>query len=179
MNTARQVEGKFERALLLLWDELPHWRQDNSYIKSGYRQTSNSYWHSFASLGYLHNESVNIWTHLLGAVGFMAVGVFLHGVVAHRYESASKSDILVISCFFTGAFLCLGTSAAYHTLCNHSPEVAKWGNKLDYTGIVFLIVGSYVPALYYGFFCQPTLLVIYLFMVRSKRTYVGMNLPSC
>ncbi len=162
INTAKQVEAKVEKALLLLWDELPHWRRDNAYIHGGYRETSNSYWRSFASLSYLHNESVNIWTHLLGAIGFTAGGVFLHAVIGTRYESASTSDVLVFSCFFAGAFLCLGMSATYHTLCNHSPEVARWGNKPDYTGIVFLIVGSYVPALYYGFFCKPTLLTTYL-----------------
>ncbi|KXX76775.1 ADIPOR-like receptor IZH2 [Madurella mycetomatis] len=108
---AKQVEAKVETALLILWDELPHWRRDNAFILSGYRQTSNSVRASLASLGYLHNESVNIWTHLLGAAAF---------------------------------------------------TVAMWGNKLDYTGIVFLIVGSYVPALYYGFFCHPYLLTVYL-----------------
>ncbi|GAB1318716.1 PHO36-regulatory role in lipid and phosphate metabolism [Madurella fahalii] len=159
---AKQVEAKVESALLILWDELPHWRRDNAFILSGYRQTSNSFRASLASLWYLHNESVNIWTHLLGAAAFTVGGALLHALIAPRYESASDSDVLVFACFFAGAFLCLGMSATYHTLSNHSPEVAMWGNKLDYTGIVFLIVGSYVPALYYGFSCHPYLLTVYL-----------------
>lgn len=53
-------------------------------------------------------------------------------------------------------------SATYHAISNHSDKVAKWGNKLDYTGIVFLIVGSYVPALWYGFWCEPGKLTVYL-----------------
>jgi adiponectin receptor len=164
---AKHVEEKVESALLVLWDELPHWRRDNAFIIRGYRQTSNSVRASLASLGYLHNETVNIWTHLLGAVAFAVVGVLLHALIAPRYESASDSDVLVFGCFFVGAFLCLGMSATYHMLSNHSPEVAKWGNKLDYTGIVFLIVGSYVPAMYYGFFCHPFLLTVYLSAVSS------------
>lgn len=56
-------------------------------------------------------------------------------------------------------------SATYHALCNHSPDVAKWGNKLDYTGIVCLIMGSYMPAMYYGFYCLPRLLEVYLALV--------------
>lgn len=167
VNTARDVEAKVEETLLLLWDELPHWRRDNGFIHGGYRATSYSYWRSFASLGYLHNESVNIWSHLLGAIGFTAGGVFLYSVVAPRYGSASTPDMLAFACFFAGAFLCLGMSATFHALCNHSPEVATWANKLDYSGIVFLIVGSYVPALYYGFSCLPKLLTVYLSMVRS------------
>ncbi|KAK0717916.1 hemolysin-III related-domain-containing protein [Lasiosphaeria miniovina] len=165
VDAARKVESKVEQALLVLWDELPSWRRDNAYIVRGYRQTSNSYWGSFASLGYLHNETVNIWSHLLGALVFTVGAVVLHSVIAPRYESASDADLLVFSCFFAGAFLCLGMSATYHTLSNHSPSVAKWGNKLDYTGIVLLIVGSYVPAIYYGFVCLPTLVNLYLSVI--------------
>ncbi|KAK3318005.1 hemolysin-III related-domain-containing protein [Apodospora peruviana] len=159
-STAKQVAS----ALHMHWDDLPDWRQDNHYIHSGYRQTSNSYLGSFHSLSYLHNETVNIWSHLLGAVFFTAVGLFLYNVVTPRYYEAttSASDVVVFACFFAGAFCCLGMSATYHTLCNHSAEVARWGNKLDYTGIVFLIVGSYVPAMWYGFFCFPGLLKVYL-----------------
>ncbi|KAL0936237.1 ADIPOR-like receptor SPBC12C2.09c [Colletotrichum truncatum] len=161
-HKAHDIEQKIERALLLLWDDLPHWRRDNSYILSGYRPDSNSYIGSFKSLGYLHNESVNIWSHLLGALAFLGGGAFLYTVIAPRYETASASDIIVFSCFFGGAVACLGMSATYHALSNHSPAVAKWGNKLDYSGIVFLIVGSYVPALYYGFFCHPGLMTMYI-----------------
>ncbi|KAL0472672.1 hemolysin-III related domain-containing protein [Neurospora intermedia] len=165
LEGAKDVEHRIEEALLVLWDELPHWRRDNHFIHSGYRRTSNSFQKSFWSIFYLHNEFVNIWTHLLGAISFTFGGFFLYNAVAPRYESASESDVLVFTCFFLGAFCCLGMSATYHTLSNHSPEVAKWGNKLDYTGIVFLIVGSYVPTMYYGFFCYPALLTFYLSMI--------------
>ncbi|KAK1759180.1 hemolysin-III related-domain-containing protein [Echria macrotheca] len=164
-TAATNLEHKVSSALLVLWDELPSWRRDNAFIVRGYRATSNSYRASLGSLGYLHNESVNIWTHLLGALVFSSAGLFLYFSVAPRYASASDSDVLVFACFFAGAFLCLGMSAAYHTLCNHSPEVARWGNKLDYTGIVFLIVGSYVPALYYGLICHPVEMTMYLWMI--------------
>ena len=162
LETAKDVEQRVEDALLMLWDELPHWRRDNHFIHTGYRSTSNSYQKSFWSIFYLHNEFVNVWTHLLGAILFTFGGFFLYNVIAPRYEPASESDVLVFACFFLGAFCCLGMSATYHTLSNHSPAVAKWGNKLDYTGIVFLIVGSYVPTMYYGFFCYPNLLTFYL-----------------
>ncbi|ETS86622.1 hypothetical protein PFICI_00450 [Pestalotiopsis fici W106-1] len=163
VSKVKQVEAKVERTLLLLWDDLPAWRRDNAYILSGYRQSSNSYFGSFKSLFWLHNESVNIWTHLLGCLTFPLVGLFLYSIVAPRYPSATSSDIVVFSCFFGGAAVCLGMSATFHMLCNHSPDVAKWGNKLDYSGIVALIVGSYVPALYYGLFCMPRLMTMYLY----------------
>lgn len=162
---AKELEARVEHALLLLWDELPAWRRDNHFILSGYRTSSNSYIGSAKSLFWLHNESVNIWTHLLGSLVFPLVGLFFYSIIVPRYPSASASDILVFACFFGGAAVCLGMSATFHMLSNHSAEVAKWGNKLDYSGIVALIVGSYVPALYYGLFCLPKLMTVYLYGV--------------
>ncbi|CAJ2501477.1 Uu.00g043300.m01.CDS01 [Anthostomella pinea] len=161
--TAKQVESKLTSTLLVLWDDLPAWRRDNAYLLSGYRRHSNSYLASLKSLFYLHNETVNIWTHVLGALAFPSIGIWLHGVVAPRYASASEVDVLVFACFFAGAVACLGMSATYHAVMNHSEGVAKWGNKLDYSGIVALIVGSYVPALYYALVCEPRLLTVYLY----------------
>lgn len=166
LDTVKAVEHKIETTLLLAWDDLEDWRRDNAFITSGYRPTSNSYRRSLGSLFALHNESVNIWTHLLGAVAFTGFGAtalaLFDRLLAPRYADAARADLVAVACFFAGAFLCLGMSATYHALCNHSPDVAKWGNKLDYTGIVFLIVGSYVPALYYGFYCLPRLMEVYL-----------------
>ncbi|PSS05129.1 hemolysin-III related-domain-containing protein [Coniella lustricola] len=166
LHTVKAVESKIESALLWAWDDLPDWRRDNAFIHTGYRPTSNSYRGSFDSLFSLHNESVNIWTHLLGSIVFTVAGLtslyLFEAIVAARYATATTADVVVFACFFAGAFSCLGMSATFHALCNHSPEVAKWGNKLDYSGIVLLIVGSYVPALYYGFYCLPRLMGLYL-----------------
>jgi len=151
---------------LLSWDAIDHWRRDNHYITSGYRIDKASYHHTFLSLTHLHNESVNIWSHLLGAVIAVLSSTYLYTQIKPRYDSASQQDVIVFGCFFTGAFLCLGMSATFHALLSHSQDHAKWGNKLDYTGIVLLIVGSYVPALYYGFFCEPLLMRFYLGLVR-------------
>ncbi|KAF4634173.1 hypothetical protein G7Y89_g3937 [Cudoniella acicularis] len=165
VDVAKKVERRIENALTVLWDDLPSWQQDNHYIHSGYRPASGSFKKSFGSLGYLHNESVNIYSHLLGAFMFSATGLVLYTVLAPRYESASLSDILAFSCFFAGAALCLGMSATYHAISNHSPLVASFGNKLDYVGIVFFIAGSIIPSIYYGFYCHPHLQQLYWTMV--------------
>jgi adiponectin receptor len=56
-------------------------------------------------------------------------------------------------------------SATFHAISNHSPEVARWGNQLDYLGIVCLIWGSFVPSIYYGFLEDGALIVRYWTMV--------------
>lgn len=152
-------------AATLHWNDLPTWLQDNHYIYTGYRTPSNSYLTSVSSLTHLHNESVNIWTHLLGALVSLTAALTLYRDLRPRYFHATSEDVGVFACFFAGTVACLGMSAAYHTLSNHSEGVARFGNKLDYVGIVALIWGSFVPAIYYGFSAEPRLVRVYWMMV--------------
>lgn len=164
-DKAKNIEKNIENRLTVFWDDLPSWQQDNHYIHSGYRVASNSFAKSFASLGYLHNETVNLYSHFLGAITFSVIGVLLYNAIESRYETATRSDISAFGCFFLGAALCLGMSGTYHTISNHSPIVARFGNKLDYVGIVFLIAGSFIPSIFYGFYCHPHLQRFYWTMV--------------
>jgi hypothetical protein len=50
---------------LFHWGELPEYLRDNEFIKSGYRANT-GFRGSLRSLFSLHNESGNVWTHLLG-----------------------------------------------------------------------------------------------------------------
>lgn len=151
------------RPLLLNFSDLPEWQQDNQFILTHYRPASYSYLACFQSLFYLHNESVNIHTHLLGSFLFFFISL---SVYAFEHQSVRISDAMAFGCFFLGAIICLGISAAYHTLTSHSPEVNRFGNQLDYVGIVALITGSFVPSVYYGFYCEPSLQKLYWLMVR-------------
>jgi len=144
------------------WNELPAWRHNNNGIHDGYRQTEPSYYHSFRSLFYIHNQSVNIWSHIIGAIAVVTCSACFFYSVYPRYDTATPSDLYAFACFGGGAALCLGTSATFHAILDHSQAVARWGNKMDYTGIVALIVGSHVPALHYGFSCKPNMRVSYL-----------------
>lgn len=164
---AKALEKSVEKALTVAWDEVEDWQQDNHFIHTGYRPASGSFSKSFASLGHLHNESVNIYSHLLGAVIFVLAGGWLYRSIETRYNSAGKGDKLVFACFFMGAAVCLTMSGVYHTISNHSHTVARFGNKLDYVGIVFLITGSFVPSIYYGFYCHSKQQEAYWTMVCS------------
>lgn len=61
---------------------------------------------------------------------------------------------IVFGAFFAGAIICLGFSCLFHTLNCHSQFIGKLFSKLDYCGIALLIMGSFVPWLYYGFYCH-------------------------
>lgn len=58
------------------------------------------------------------------------------------------------------------TASRYHTISNHSPRVNKLGNKLDYVGIILLITGSFIPSIYFSFWCDSALQKVYWTMVR-------------
>ncbi|KAL5114279.1 hypothetical protein ACEQ8H_007848 [Pleosporales sp. CAS-2024a] len=165
--TTKHVEKKLEQKLTILWHHLPAWQRDNHYIISGYRPASNSYSRCLASLLYLHNESVNIYTHLLGSLFFFLSSLALYHALQSRYESATSEDVYAFGCFFLGAVACLGMSATYHTISNHSHAVAVWGNQLDYAGIVLLIWGSFVPVLYYAFQGERELMRRYWAMITT------------
>ena len=128
------LETATTKTLTVLWSDLPTWLQDNAHIHSGYRPASNSYRGSLGSLAHLHNESVNIYTHLIGALLALLAGVYAYGTLRPRYEQATQQDVRVFGCFFAGAVACLGISAGYHTVSNHSERVARAGNRLDYLG---------------------------------------------
>ena len=167
-DTAPQrVREKAKESLLWLYEDIPEWNRDNSYILSGYRQPSNSYSKSAGSLLYLHNESVNIWTHLLGALAAAIIGALMYFSIKPRFEMASEEDVMVLSCFFFGAVTCLGMSATFHAISNHSESVSKFGNRLDHIGIIILIWGSFIPSIFYGFSSEPALIRRYWTMVSS------------
>jgi len=122
--------------LTVTWNDLPPWQQDNHHIQTGYRPASNSLTRSIASLAYLHNESVNIYSHLLGSCLALLSGLYVYtSVIKPRFEAhATPQDVRVFAAFFVGAVACLAVSAGYHTLSNHSRWVAGWGNRADYLG---------------------------------------------
>ncbi|KAF2673524.1 putative hemolysin-III channel protein Izh2 [Microthyrium microscopicum] len=141
---------------------------DNPAILSGYRPQSDSYLESFRSLFYLHNESVNVYSHLGGAIIFALLApVVRRHFRSKEYKTASKEDLVAMSCFFLGAIGCLSFSGLFHLFSNHSDPIAKFGNQLDYLGIVLLIWGSFIPSILYGFQERTDLIKVYWTMITT------------
>ena len=51
----------------------PHYLIDNEFIQRGYRINFNSHGKICKSLFMLHNESVNVWSHLIGVIIFFCL----------------------------------------------------------------------------------------------------------
>ncbi|XP_050538967.1 adiponectin receptor protein isoform X4 [Daktulosphaira vitifoliae] len=141
---------------------LPQWLQDNDFLHTGHRPPLNSFQACFQSIFRIHTETGNIWTHLLGCIAFFVMTLYF---ATRPEEELSFQDKFVFITYFIGAITCMGLSFVFHTVHCHSETVGKLFSKLDYCGIAILIMGSFVPWLYYGFYCEPYSWILYLVLV--------------
>ncbi|CAG8530492.1 15766_t:CDS:2 [Dentiscutata erythropus] len=115
--------GSENRSLTCSFSELPHWLQDNVDIITGYRRPTYSYIKCVRSLFYLHNESVNIWSHLVGAVIFIIILITTYFSLS-AYSSITPWDFVVQYSFLVGVLLCLTFSTLFHSFMCHSEMIS-------------------------------------------------------
>ncbi|KAK6532650.1 hypothetical protein TWF281_006830 [Arthrobotrys megalospora] len=160
-ETAEIAIERVEGALVLIAD-IPEWLHENEFIMTGYRQPSFSLAKSVRSILSIHNETVNIWSHIIGSVLFVTIPLYVFTTeIPPRYKIATTEDIVVCTTYFLGCAICFGLSATYHTLMNHSPKVHTVSVQLDYLGILILMYSAMIPLIYYGFVCDHNLRNIY------------------
>lgn len=135
------------------------------FIEFGYR-TNYTLWETFISVFAFHNESTNIWTHLIGFICVSLVGVHIlvdyHLENGHNGKEIGLYGTIIFETYITCAAICLGLSSAYHWFGCYSVDCHKTLLRLDLTGVGLLVAGSFYPAIYYGFYCQPELQAAYL-----------------
>ena len=64
--------------------EAENWVVDNIYLLSGYRKNFNNVRKAFNSILIKHNELMNIWTHLIGAIIF--IFIFFHLAASNNFK---------------------------------------------------------------------------------------------
>jgi adiponectin receptor len=148
------------------FDLLPSWLRNNSYLHFGHRPQLSSFTQCFESIFRIHTETGNIWTHLIGFVAFIVITVvFFIKPFCDHCSDVHVADKVIFLFFFGGALLCLACSTLYHTVLCHSPDVSSLFHRLDHCGIAILIVGSVIPWLYYGFYCQFYAKLTYMIII--------------
>ncbi|THV55812.1 hypothetical protein BGAL_0003g00540 [Botrytis galanthina] len=103
------------------------------------------------------DEVVNIHSHLIGAVLFALLPIYIYHTLLPRYHDAATADLVVFALFFGGVAVCFGLSFFHQT--------ASFWIELDYLGIVALMWGSTVATIYHGFICDVKLQRIYWSMI--------------
>jgi hypothetical protein len=68
--------------------------RDNEYILRGYRIGFNTKAKILKSIFMLHNESVNVWSHLIGVFVFIALLIYTSTAIyaSNTYKELLKSD---------------------------------------------------------------------------------------
>ena len=154
-------EQSFDPNKLLTFQELPSWLQDNSFILNHYRPPM-SFLNCFYSIFRLHNETGNIWTHLLPAIGILS-SLFYHIIFVDSSQFSQGLPEKIMHCvFFTGCFSCLGLSSLFHTVHIESKESLCCYVKLDYSGISLMMMGKVIPWLYYTYYCNKFWQITYI-----------------
>ncbi|KAK4459781.1 hemolysin-III related-domain-containing protein [Cladorrhinum samala] len=142
---------KFGRQLLDA-SEVPDWYAHNTYLLSGYRPVTGSARFCFESLVGLHNETVNIWSHLLPGMIAVAGNCYLHLYFARYYPASLLADRLAIHVYLTSSVICFGMSSLYHTLNCHSQAYSDLWARWDYAAIILQTVGSFTSGVYVTFY---------------------------
>ncbi|KAK1275902.1 hypothetical protein QJS04_geneDACA001519 [Acorus gramineus] len=152
---------------LVRYDELPEYMKENEYILGHYR----SEWpvkEAFFSLFRWHNETINIWTHLIGFLVFLGLTIVNASNIPHvgnfflnsnRANPVARWPFFV---FLSGSMFCLLSSATCHLFCCHSRRLSLFLVRFDYVGIAVMIVASFFPPIYYIFQCDPLWRLLYL-----------------
>ncbi|KAJ2369492.1 hypothetical protein IW150_005143 [Coemansia sp. RSA 2607] len=150
-------------------DDVPDFLRD-TYIISGYRRLCYSYRACLHSMTYVHNESGNVLTHLVSLVLFLCLGFSANYNLLPASMSpgrASWGDYFVLYGYILSACICFALSTLFHTFSCHSHSHHVAWLKCDFVGILVLILGSFLPGLYYGYFESRMLMVLYMAMIFS------------
>uniref|UniRef100_A0A8C3SHY8 Progestin and adipoQ receptor family member 3 n=1 Tax=Chelydra serpentina TaxID=8475 RepID=A0A8C3SHY8_CHESE len=138
---------------LYTYEQIPVFLKDNPYITDGYRAYLPSRL-CLKSLFILSNETVNIWSHLLGFFLFFTLGIYDMTSVLPS-ASASREDFVICSICLFCFQVCMLCSVGYHLFCCHrSEKTSRRWMALDYAGISIGILGCYVSGVFYAFYCN-------------------------
>ncbi|KAL1980295.1 hypothetical protein VTN96DRAFT_4383 [Rasamsonia emersonii] len=169
------TESVPQRVLLAL-EEVPKWYDVNPFILGGYRHETNSLLGCLQSWTYLHNESGNIYSHLIPAIAAVFGHRFLYQYLRNEYANLHEKDWRVISLQLWTVLVCLSTSTLYHTMTNHSPRVAHKCLLYDYMGIITVMLGNFISGIYFGFYCEPRLRLTYWTLISVLGLVTGVIL---
>lgn len=118
---------------------------------------------------------MNVWTHLIGVIVFIALYAHLFNHIS-LYPNPDKNpnysvyQIWAMIIYMLSAIFCMGSSATYHLYYCMDDLTEKIWRRFDYVGISVLIIGSSVPIVYYAFYCEKLTYCIYfgfLFIVAG------------
>ena len=121
------------------------------YVEYGYRNGELNFWNVFNSLFTMHNETTNIWSHLIGFICMSVAGINVS--IDLFSKGTSLSEIFAIELYIFSACSCLLLSTIYHWFGCLSEQCHHCLLRFDLTGVALLVSGSFLPGVFYGIKC--------------------------
>lgn len=138
----------------LPYEVLPPWRQENAYIQTGYR-TQMNVMEAVTSTFRWHNETINIWTHLLALLACLVT------YMCQMVHMPNFVDRCLLTLFFIGPLAVFTSSTALHIFMCCSPSIHECACKCDYVGILI------------GYWCSTSCFCI-LFFHTDAIAYIAL-----
>ena len=146
---------------LISYDDLPIPWRGNPHILKGYRFNETSV-DCIVSMFRPSNETVNIWSHLIGLFIVLVLAFYIYPSTA-IYPLSSKLDILVAAGFFAAACKCLACSTMWHTMNSIADKCTLDRFAcVDYSGIAMLVAASILSTEWTAFYCEPVSRAVYM-----------------
>ena len=155
INTPRRVKPSackvLHRRSCMEWEylgyvDIPDWMQDNDLIKEYYRPQM-SFGLALATLFQLHNETVNVWSHLLGLFTFTFLTVW--------FRMSWPGLVFQLALLYT-----LAASVSAHLMYVVNKDFCRVLWRLDHMGIAISCTGAFFPICFYNF--ETRLATIYV-----------------
>ncbi|KAH3862539.1 progestin and adipoQ receptor family member 3-like isoform X2 [Dreissena polymorpha] len=145
------------------YQEIPEFLQGNPYVTDGYR-VSLPFTLCLKSMFIWSNETINIWSHLGGFFLFIFLTLY-DNIIEIPYNKGSLADHLVVTIGLFCYQFCMLCSAGFHMFGCHSERASKRWLAVDLAGILIGVIGCYLPAVHYAFYCMSIWRDIYLFSI--------------
>jgi len=160
----------------ILSDAIKLLQTDNPFILSGFRDyTEGSFMECSKSVFHVHNDTMNIWTHILG--GFWAIFAIYEVLFSPLTTTGSFSDKIIFSLFLSCSIVCFSASAAYHIFRSHSVEMYKLFLLFDVGAIAFQLFGSVLLMAYFEMSCHSSLRTAWLIFLVSLFVVTVSSVP--
>ena len=119
------------------------------FIFTGYRQPTTSYTTCIRSIFAYHNESVNVWSHVIGTFYFFSMLLRLLSITDDelKFEDKLLSGLMLFGC---GLSMMLST--LYHLFNCQPLQTRNIWRRLDHIGMAIAMTCCYLPLIYYGFY---------------------------
>ncbi|KAK4077866.1 uncharacterized protein Triagg1_3560 [Trichoderma aggressivum f. europaeum] len=166
ISFALAAARKSKTSLIHISDLPVPWRH-NDHIFHGYRFTE-SCTYCIRSIFHLHNESFNIWSHLLGCLYFVKILVYDNPSVSYSNPNkiyTTKGLVGVYYVYLMAAIACTACSMSWHTMrCISSSGTLSCFSTMDLMGVTTLALASVLVTQFNAFVDSPYLQLTYMAM---------------